>query len=147
MWNVSGITGAAPVWVDIMNWLHGERSSHAPRPSTGVIAAAVSPDRQECFLRGTEQAGGPAVGEHATFRIVYPAAGTIIVLDPDIPEAEQKLFFEAQPKDDRLRWILDGRDFRGSGTLALWTPMRGQHELTLVDASSRILDTVTFRIR
>jgi penicillin-binding protein 1C len=147
MWNVSGITGAAPVWVEIMNWLHSRRSSSAPEPPAGVIATAVSPDRREWFLRDTEQSGAPAEEAHAAFRIVYPAAGTIIALDPDIPEAEQKLFFEARPKDDRLRWKLDGCDIGGAGTLALWTPVRGPHELTLVDASSRILDTVNFNIR
>jgi penicillin-binding protein 1C len=147
MWNVSGIAGAAPVWVEIMNWLHSKRSSSAPQAPSGVIAAAAPPDRQEWFLRGTDAARGQAEEARAAFRIVYPAEGTIIALDPDIPEAEQKLFFETRPRDDRLRWKLDGRDVGGAGKLVLWTPVRGRHELTLVDAFSRILDTVTFRIR
>ena len=28
MWNVSGITGAAPIWIEMMNWLHRD---HVPR--------------------------------------------------------------------------------------------------------------------
>ena len=30
MWNVSGITGAAPVWIEIMNWLRRDSTSSAP---------------------------------------------------------------------------------------------------------------------
>src|SRR5205823_4265019 len=32
MWNVSGITGAAPVWVEIMNWLHADGAGSASEP-------------------------------------------------------------------------------------------------------------------
>ncbi len=148
MWNVSGITGAAPVWVEIMNWLHRHRTSRAPKPPAGVVAMKMAQDniRQEWFLKGTEQAVAPGE-ENPGFHIVYPAAGTVIALDPDIPVQEQKLFFEALPKDDRLRWILDGHDIGGAGALLLWTPIRGKHALTLVDASAHTLDSITFEVR
>jgi penicillin-binding protein 1C len=41
MWNVSGITGAAPVWVEIMNWLHKDSTSNAPKPPSGVVGRRV----------------------------------------------------------------------------------------------------------
>jgi penicillin-binding protein 1C len=147
MWNVSGITGAAPVWVEIMNRLHQDRTSSAPRPPPGVVARTdVGNGRSEWFLRGTEMSVLPGVANPGV-RIAYPASGTIVALDPDIPAEEQKLFFEAQPADDRLQWVLDGSRIGGAGALFLWTPARGKHSLALVDAASRVLDTVAFEVR
>jgi penicillin-binding protein 1C len=147
MWNVSGITGAAPVWVEIMNRLHQDRTSSAPQPPPGVAAQTDAGDgRREWFLRGTEMSVLPGVANPGV-RIVYPASGTIVALDPDIPAEEQKLFFEAQPADDRLQWVLDGNRIGGAGALFLWTPARGKHSLALVDAANRIVDTVAFEVR
>jgi penicillin-binding protein 1C len=70
MWNVSGVSGAAPVWADLMQWLHREHPSRAPQPPAGVVRMAVhygpsslqvgappiEAPRQEWFVRGTEQA-------------------------------------------------------------------------------------------
>jgi len=148
MWNVSGITGAAPVWVEIMNRLHRERTSVEPKPPAGVIAQQVAEEnsRREWFVCGTERA--VLAGEaNPVCRIAYPAAGTVVALDPDIPLEEQKMFFEAQPKDGRLHWVLDGRTLGGAGALLLWTPVRGKHALALVDAADRTLDSVTFEVR
>jgi penicillin-binding protein 1C len=41
MWDVSGTTGAAPVWAAVMNYLHKTQPSHAPKPPTGVVQAAI----------------------------------------------------------------------------------------------------------
>jgi penicillin-binding protein 1C len=148
MWNVSGISGAAPVWVEIMNWLHRDRTSKAPEAPKGVLAAQTpgAQRRKEWFIRGTENAvltgtAGPG------FRIVYPAAGTIFALDPDIPSEDQKLFFEAQPKDSLLHWVLDGQPIGSAGALLLWTPISGKHALTLADGSGRVVDSVSFEVR
>ena len=48
MRDVTGVTGAAPVWVEVMNRLHREADSAAPSPPEGVVARA-----REWFLRGT----------------------------------------------------------------------------------------------
>ena len=60
MKNVSGVSGAAPVWLEMMNALHAGRPSNPPRLPAGVLAARVSfhqdlePAREEHFLKGTE---------------------------------------------------------------------------------------------
>ena len=60
MRNVSGVTGAAPVWREVMAWLHGAVPSAPPAAPAGVVAApvafpgAVEPARLEWFLAGTE---------------------------------------------------------------------------------------------
>jgi penicillin-binding protein 1C len=42
MWDVSGTTGAAPIWAAVMNYLHQNRPSHAPKPPAGVVQQAVN---------------------------------------------------------------------------------------------------------
>ncbi|MGH7318045.1 MAG: penicillin-binding protein 1C, partial [Candidatus Rokuibacteriota bacterium] len=60
MRNVSGVTGAAPVWLEIMTWLHRAAPSLPPEAPAGLLATTVSfprqvePDRIEWFLEGTE---------------------------------------------------------------------------------------------
>ncbi len=68
MHDVSGTSGAAPVWAEIMGWLHGRGvRSRPPEPPPGLVRAAVrfGPEpggtrllesaRQEWFLAGTQQ--------------------------------------------------------------------------------------------
>ncbi len=67
MHEVSGSSGAAPMWAAVMGYLHAHEASRAPRPPKGVVQAAVrfGPDaatgnpleaaRSEWFLKGTEQ--------------------------------------------------------------------------------------------
>ena len=67
MWNVSGTTGAAPVWAALLNHLHKTEPSRAPPPPAGMVQAQVMFDgessghhtteasRSEWFLQGTEQ--------------------------------------------------------------------------------------------
>ena len=69
MWNVTGITGAAPVWVEIMNWLHRDGSSREPEAPPGVVCRDVEfshsgRSRRECFIEGTET---PVVQENGRF--------------------------------------------------------------------------------
>lgn len=72
MWDVSGTSGAAPVWAEVMAFLHAREPSRAPAPPPGVVRQAVrfgpapgqpsgqsqplEAAREEWFLRGTEQA-------------------------------------------------------------------------------------------
>src|SRR5206468_9007245 len=42
MRNVSGVTGAAPVWTEVMAWLHGAVPSPPPAAPAGVVAAPVA---------------------------------------------------------------------------------------------------------
>ncbi|MEM5386123.1 penicillin-binding protein 1C [Paraburkholderia phymatum] len=60
MWDVSGVTGAAPVWAAIVGYLHRRVPSVAPRAPAGVVQTRVTfdrniePARNEWFVSGTE---------------------------------------------------------------------------------------------
>jgi len=153
MWNVSGMAGAAPVWLDIMNHLHRRAASRAPGAPAGIVARQVSfrdnlePPRAEWFIEGTEPQGEIGVERHhAVARILYPQPATIITLDPDIPAELQRVSFVGRFAGDSHEWRLDDRALGSSSTLA-WKPERGRHVLTLVDREDRVADAVTFIVK
>lgn len=154
MHDVSGVTGAAPIWAELMQIAQRDGVSRPPAPPAGVVTATVAfprdvePARPEWFLAGTEQriplaqalAGAPP-------RIRTPAAGTRIALDPDIPAGHQRLLLEADTGDRALRWRLDGSDLGPAHRPQLWEPRPGRHVLALVDESARRIDEVVFEVR
>jgi penicillin-binding protein 1C len=89
------------------------------------------------------------MGIATTPRIRYPAAGTIIALDPDVPAGAQRVVFEASPTGEGLRWRLDGVELMPSDARgrADWAPASGRHTLTLEDSDGMPLSTVGFEVR
>ena len=154
MWDVSGVSGAAPVWQDVMSWLHRAAPSQAPAPPAGLVARRVrfaadrEPARVEYFLAGTEMENVSLVGNAAARpRIGYPGQGTIVALDPDIPADRQRIALQATVAAADLRWVLDGTVVAESAADALWAPRPGKHRLALVDARGREVDAVAFEVR
>jgi penicillin-binding protein 1C len=80
-------------------------------------------------------------------RILAPAQGALIALDPDIPPSRQRIVFEARILDGTARWILDSADLGTGQPLLAWKPIPGRHTLALADADGTPLDTVTFEVR
>ncbi|WP_404947888.1 penicillin-binding protein 1C [Roseateles sp. YR242] len=153
MQQVSGVSGAAPIWRELMLALHAGAPGQAFKPPPGLVHQPVrfdanqEPARQEYFVAGTEQAvlrlAATAVA------ISNPAQGAIYALDPDIPPAHQRLRFEhagALGRDGPAQWRLDGRPL-GRGVTVDWLPMPGTHELALLDANGRELQRVRFEVR
>jgi penicillin-binding protein 1C len=147
MHQVSGTSGAAPVWQAVMRYLHdGHPSVRGPAPA-GVVAERVHPDgepvRDDWFLAGM-QPGGVALPPPAQqrFGITTPRQGSIYALDPDIPPAAQRVAFEGE----RGTWWLDGRRI-GHGEKLSWAPWPGRHELRLLGPGGRVVQAVTFEVR
>ena len=142
MRQVSGVDGAAPAWLEIMDGLEHERPGRAPNTPDGVVWHDGG-----WILAGTEPAGAAAPPAPRPRRIRAPSDGTIVALDPDIPKQRQRVFFESDPYDARLRWRLDGALLGAAGDLALWEPLRGRHRLELVDAAGAAVDRIGFEVR
>ncbi|MCX5814999.1 MAG: penicillin-binding protein 1C [Proteobacteria bacterium] len=154
MRNVSGITGAAPVWLEVMNYLHDAIPSTPPKPPSGVVLATLSyhhdiePSRQEYFLKDTEPRYPVRINTlHQKPGIVYPADETLVALDPEIPEELQRVPFRFQPESHRYEWVLNKAKTGHSDHLFLWKPERGKYELCIVDREDRIVDSVEFVVR
>lgn len=153
MWDVSGVSGAASVWRDVMDYLHRDRPSRPPAAPPGVVrqtvrfAPAVEPERSEWFVRGTEVALVEMLPPaRRAPRIVYPAADSVIALDPDIPAPLQRVTFRAYGGAG-LRWELDGAAAGPADAGATWTPLPGQHELKLVGEDGRAVAAARFDVR
>jgi len=155
MRNVSGVTGAAPVWRDIMDGLQGAAAVPAPRPPARVAAQAVrfpagteSP-RREWFLAGT--APGPSIesvpARARVAHIASPVDGMVIAVDPDIPEESQRVPVVVDGGTGELVVRLNDAVIGRAGQPILWTPRRGHHRFSLHDDSGREMDQVVVTVR
>ncbi len=157
MVGVSGMTGAAPAWAKIMLALHAARPGGSFALPAQVIRRrvrwqpAIEPAREELFLNGTQldivRLADPAEQRP---RLVTPADGAIIAIDPDIPPARQRVTISAAATLPGLQISIDGRALptsRGGGRLtALWAPVPGNHLVTLGEGR-RILDRARITVR
>jgi penicillin-binding protein 1C len=158
MHDVSGVTGAAPVFRDLVHFLHRSEPSVRPAAPARLVAQTVGFDppveapRREWFLAGTAMATVRAAGldadaaAAATPRIRYPAPDTIIALDPDIPVTHQRVALVAAPVTAGLRWRIDDIEV-AEGARVLWSPTSGRHRVVLEGADGAVLSTVDFEVR
>jgi penicillin-binding protein 1C len=151
MHDVSGVSGAAPVWRTLVQRLHEGAPSRAPSVPRGVAVGRVAfdgsrePARAELFIEGTEQALQRASAQLTSarrFGITSPRDGSVFALDPDIPPAAQRITFEGE----KGTWLLDGKRV-GAGSAMTWAPWPGRHELTLLGPGGQALQTVRFDVR
>jgi penicillin-binding protein 1C len=154
MRDVSGVTGAAPAWHDLITQLHAQRPSRPPAPPAGVEFAAVEfdaalePPRREVFLAGTTLHRVRTAPEATTApRITSPGNGMVIAIDPDIPTDRQRLPVVARGGTHELLFQLDGALLGSAATRQLWAPRIGAHRLALVQPSGRVVDQVLFTVR
>lgn len=156
MRGVSGVSGAAPVWREVMDYLHAGEASSFPAIPRGVVTREVhfsppiEPPRTEHFLAGTEtgeiRLAVANDGERpGRAKILYPTEGTVIAMDPDIPAKYQRVQFSFQGPENAA-WLIDGH-FIGNGSEVGWLPAGGWHRLVLADSDGNELDFVNFEVR
>lgn len=114
MWNVMGITGAAPIWKKVMEYL----DEKYPANTSFKLSKAPS------------KVGMPE--EYPQIRILYPQDGMVMALDPSIPSINQKmpLLIEG-PDRNKLSWKIDGKNIVSAVPSPLWTPTLGKHTFEL----------------
>jgi penicillin-binding protein 1C len=153
MWNVSGITGAAPVWLEIMNRLHNDSPGMPPPRPDSIVAQSIEfgediePPRSELFERGTEPIALVTRSSEARAGILYPPDGTIIAIDPDIPAEHQRILFEAGISAPRFQWVLNGEAVGSVKDDTFWRPQAGRYLLALADENNVVVDSVRFQVR
>ena len=161
MRDVSGVSGAAPAWADIMRYLHRSQGSRAPqRPPDVVVRRTefendLEPSRMEWYSAAmlpplTQEGETAAVRVQLTHaagppRIVLPQNGDLLAWDPDIPRAVQLVRPRHSTPERALRWQLNGQ------MLAASSPgfglKAGKNRLVLLDEEGRPLDKVQFEVR
>ena len=151
---VSGTSGAAPVWRDVMMALHaGQPGKAPPRPANiderrVTFAAGLEQPRREYFLAGTGMSQiATAPAESRRPRITNPVAGSVYALDPDIPPERQRMAVAVNGDVTGHRLLLDKRDLGSADARPLILAGPGRHMLKLVDLSGRVVDQVMFTVR
>ncbi len=175
MWDVSGTTGAAPVWAAVMGYLHRTEASRAPRPPAGLVRMPILFDaastagepaeaaRDEWFLQGTEQTrvafnpggrdatepgpkGNKASHAGADVRPRITAPTSGTIIALDPDIPPLRQRVRFTAQGSGTRWLMDGKTF-ARGAQAQWLPWPGRHLVQLADARGEVLDEVRIEVR
>ena len=163
MHNVTGITGAGPIWADVMEAAAARFgvSRPATAPATLVKRRVIFSDRLEAsrdewFARGTEpnfNGGNTAMQVAARetsgsgARILSPTDGTIIALDPDIPMKNQRVALKSGDVAQAGCWEVNGESLGCTEVNGFWSPSAGNFTIRLLDKSGEERDRVTLTVR
>ena len=151
---ISGTSGAAPVWRDVMIALHQDRAGRQPPRPADVrvqhiaLAGLGEPPRSEWFKAGTAQAkmaSAPAFARRP--RITNPVSGAVYAFDPDIPANRQSLGVAVVGPVENFRLAVDGREFAKAPNMPQLPMIPGSHLLALLDESGRTVDQVRFTVK
>lgn len=154
MQGVSGTSGAAPVWRDVMLALHRSAPGTPPPRPSGlthrliVFAGGVEAPRDEWFVGNTGQsmqALAPAGARRP--RIVNPASASVYAIDPDIPIERQRIGVVVAGAVSGHRLMLDRRSLGQAIARTQVLAGPGVHRVALVETSGRVVDQVRFTVR
>ncbi len=122
MWNVLGVSGAAPIWRKTMVYLQENFPEEATKKQNSMMADADS--EPEAYPRP---------------RVIYPQDGMILAIDPAIPERHQQmpLLLEAKVAAN-LAWKVDGVMRKVTAEPVLWAPRLGRHTFELYQGEELI---------
>lgn len=122
MWNVMGVSGAAPIWKRTMIWLQDHY------PAETKLAESVSP-------KETTPEAYPGA------RILYPQDGMVLALDPAIPAGNQKmpLLVENTLKKDLYWKINEDQKIKATDSY-LWSPSLGRHHFVLYEGNNKVAE-------
>lgn len=176
MHDVSGTSGAAPIWAAVMGFLHAREPSRAPRVPAGLVQAAVrfgavasegaaAPQpleaaRQEWFAAGTEQAifaidsgaasayGISTRGQNDSKAIAarITSPASGTVIALDPDIPPTRQRLQFTATRDAVQWRLDGKPL-GRGARVPWLPWPGRHVVQITDARGTVLDEVRLEVR
>lgn len=156
MWDVSGVTGAAPVWRDMIAYLHRDRASMPPSPPAGVSRQQISyqppieASREEWQINHGHQLPAQQLIQIAAARpgLIAPADSAIIAPDPDIPQSRQKLLLQAEGQAGHCLQ-LDHKPVARCGQLKVLValPAPGRHVLSLHDSKGQLIASHQFQVR
>jgi penicillin-binding protein 1C len=147
MRDISGVTGAGPVWREVMEHLHRDLPSlpHSIPKSVGYDSS-----KKEYYEIGME--GILDVNPNFSFlqipiKITSPSPETIFAFDPDIPAPHQKILFRLNSYNMKLRWYLNQKPLGNASGPFFWDVEKGAFVLELRDETGKELDRVNFEVR
>ena len=142
MWNVTGISGAAPIFSHMVSYLHQKKASVAPTAPSKLIRI-----NDDYYLPGTEPKSDESLllSSTSVASILFPQNGSQFAYDPEIPLKNQKVLF--QSSRDGLHWKLNGRELSETEIKDGFSPTKqGKFNLELWDEKQK-RDEVSFYVK
>jgi penicillin-binding protein 1C len=157
MWDVSGITGAAPVWRDIVEHLHQAQPGRQPIAPDGVLhqqvryQPAIESPRNDWIIARSNYVPKQTITINVTpssAMLIAPPDSAIIAPDPDIPQQRQALLLQSGGTGKSCL-LLDNHAVAacGKNKALVQLPLPGKHHLVLTDVKGRVLDKHVFEVR
>lgn len=128
MWNVSGTSGAAPIFHRLMRALYGQSDRRSQRP-----ARYVHPNQPLRVRTMT--------------KITYPAQNMLVARDPEIPARVQKMPIDIENPQPHHRLFINDLFLGRASARQYWSLGKGRFKLLLTDADGKIVDAVNFEVR
>ncbi len=163
MHNVSGVSGAGPIWADVMEAAARKYGAARPTAMPANIVKRhiqftsntdrIEASRDEYFIRGTEPHSPLIAAREASSagaRIVSPTDGTIIAIDPDIPESHQRITLKSGDAKQANCWEVGGQSVGCSETPIAWSPRSATTDVVtirLLDKNGEERDRIAITIR
>lgn len=155
MHEVTGVTGAAPIWRELMEYLYSKQLEQGgnneilqkgfPKPESVTFKDGFY------YIKGTEPIGKENPLENDSMQIIkifYPQDGMIFTVDPDIPPHRQRIVFQSSSKKHGYSWYLNGKVLTMNSLKDYpWQPKKGKYKLEILDSNKKILDAVQFEVR
>jgi penicillin-binding protein 1C len=134
MRDVSGVSGAAPLWRAVMDQLHHDQPSKIPS-ALSSIQLSLSDLKTVPVTRGSLK------------KIIYPKHLAVFAYDVEIPEARQKILFKADKGESSDQWVLNGKVLSSLKEPYFWSVTRGKYTLELQNKSGEIMDTISYWVK
>lgn len=132
MQNVLGVSGAAPIWRDVVNSLLETQG----RTHTVLLRTETEKEFVE------QESSSPNPHPLKISRIVTPGPQAIYAIDPAIPMKFQKIVLEADGPQENLVWKYKGSDLKSR----MLTLERGWQKIELYRAGRKV-DESTFLVK
>ena len=141
MWNVTGISGAAPIFNHLVTYLHKDLPSSPPKKPDTLVEK-----NGDYYLKGTEPLYEEILitNSRVVSKIHFPQQGSQFAYDPEIPESKQRIFFQSTTKGS---WKLNGKKVGPQDLKAGFLPSKkGKYTLELWDGEIK-KDEVSFFVK
>lgn len=132
MWDVSGLTGAAPVWSEVMQWLHEHYppSLESTNSFSPLQTHPPQPDKR-----------------HIRPYFIYPNRGAVLAIDDSIPEQNNKVLIQISGASPNYKVTHNGKLLGQAFPAIAWKPSRGKHYFSVIDNDANVLDSIEFSVR
>jgi penicillin-binding protein 1C len=161
MHGVTGVSGAGPIWADVMEAAAQRFGAGAAPKAPASIAkqrvefasndSRIEASRSEFFIRGTEPSLGASritiaarEANSQGARIVSPTDGAIIAIDPDIPNDNQSITLASGDAKQAGCWEVNGESLGCSEKPITWSHVafaEGTKNALQYTAEIRLLDS------